>query len=80
MTRKTYAARGLLDWQMALNIGGAVLKIRFAGGAMGSNGVVPAKYSTDNEAIQKMIENTRHFKCGKIFIYSVDTKESDSKE
>lgn len=67
--RKTYAARGLLDWQMALNIGGAIIRICFSGGSMGSNGVIPAKYTTDNEAIQKMIEATPAFVCGKIFIY-----------
>ena len=74
MTQKTYAARGLLDWQMALNVAGAIIRICFSGGCMGTNGVIPAKYTTDNPAIQKMIEKTPAFKNGKIFIYS-QTKE-----
>lgn len=77
--RKTYAARGLLDWQMALNVGGAILKICFSGGSMGSNGVVPARYVTDNEAIQHLIEKTPQFKKGKIILLDCHplTKEND---
>lgn len=67
--KKTYAARGLLDWQMALNVGGAIIRIAFSGGTMGSNGVIPAKYTTDNIAIQRIIENTKEYKSGKIFVY-----------
>lgn len=67
---KTYGARGMLDWQMALNAGGAIIKICFSGGSMGPNGVIPAKYSTDNAAIQRMIEKTGYFRSGKIFIYN----------
>ena len=69
MKKKTYGARGLLDWQMALNVGGAILKIYFSGGSMGSNGLIPAKYTTENDAIQRMIEETPEYKCGKIFLY-----------
>lgn len=71
MTKKTYAARGLLDWQLALNVAGAIIRICFSGGSMGSNGVVPAKYTTDNEAIQRLIENTDHFRKGRIFVVAV---------
>ena len=65
---KTYCARGLLDWQMALNAGGAIIRIHFSGGHMGSMGVVPAKYSTDNPAIQALIERSQQFLSGKIYI------------
>ncbi|MCH5237758.1 MAG: hypothetical protein J1E95_08170 [Muribaculaceae bacterium] len=66
---KTYAVKGLIDWQMALNIGGATIKICFSGGRMGSNGVLPAKYTTDSPAIQDMIEKTDYFRQKRIFIY-----------
>lgn len=66
--KKTYAARGLLDWQLALNIGGAILRLHFSDGAMGTNGVLPAKYTTDNRAIQHIIEKSDHFKSGQIYI------------
>ena len=72
MKKKTYAARGLLEWQMALNVGGAILRICFSGGSMGSNGVLPAKYTTDNPAIQKVIEKSKHFISGKIFLLNGD--------
>ena len=67
---KTYAARGMLDWKMAINVDGAILRIFFSGGYMGSNGVMAAKYTTDNPAIQNIIEKTEHFKTGRIYIYS----------
>lgn len=35
---------------------------------MGTNGVLPAKYVTENEAIQKIIEDTPHFTSGRIFL------------
>lgn len=73
MTRKTYAARGLLDWQMALNVAGAILRICFSGGSMGANGVIPAKYTTENEAIQRIIESTQWFTSGKIYLQSVES-------
>lgn len=67
--KKTYAARGMLDWQMALNIKGAIVRICFSGGSMGSNGVVPAKYTTDNDVIQYLIEHTKEFKSGRIYVW-----------
>lgn len=75
--KKTYAARGLLDWQMALNVGGAIIKICFSGGSMGINGVIPAKYTTDNPVIQRIIEDTMQFKNGKILLYHVEYPEKD---
>lgn len=68
MTRKTYVARGLLDFRMALNIGVAIIRITFSGGSMGSNGVISARYVTDNEAIQHIIEKSDYFKSGKIYL------------
>ena len=65
---KSYAARGLIEWQMALNVCGAILRFKFTGGSMGSNGVIPAKYTTDNEAIQKLIENSDYFKSGRVYL------------
>lgn len=78
--KKTYAARGLLDWQMALNVGGAILRICFSGGSMGINGVIPARYTTDNEALQRIIENTPQFNSGRIFLLHEETVKKDSIE
>lgn len=78
MVRKTYAARGLLDWQMALNIGGAIIRICFSGGSMGTNGVIPAKYTTENPAIQRFVEDTAYYKNGRIFLLNETKIKADS--
>lgn len=78
MVRKTYAARGLLDWQMALNIGGAIIRICFSGGSMGTNGVIPAKYTTENPAIQRFVEDTTYYKNGRIFLLNETKIKADS--
>lgn len=58
---KTYIARGLLDYQATLNVGGAMIRICFSGGSMGTNGIISARYTTDNAALQKIIENSPYF-------------------
>ncbi|MCH5234904.1 MAG: hypothetical protein J1E16_06390 [Muribaculaceae bacterium] len=70
MTIKTYAARGLLDFRMALKVGGAVIRIVFSGGTMGSNGVVSAKYTTESPAIQEMIEKSPQFESKRVYLFS----------
>ena len=67
---KTYAVKGLIEWQLALNIGGAILKLKFTGGRMGTNGVLPAKFTTDSKALQQIIEKSDHFRKQKIFLYA----------
>lgn len=59
---KTYIAKGLLEYQMTINVGGAIIRICFSGGSMGSNGVISARYTTDNKAIQRLIEESRQYK------------------
>ena len=78
--RKTYAARGLLDFQMALTVGGAIIRLIFSGGAMGSNGVLSAKYSTDNHALQRIIEKSPQFTSGRIYLFSETVVESHPAE
>lgn len=65
---KTYIAKGLLEFQMVIPIGRAKIRICFSGGSMGSNGVLPARYTTDNPVIQKIIEDSEHMKKGRIAI------------
>lgn len=72
MKRKTYAARGLLDWQIALNVGGAIIRVCFSGGSMGSNGVIPAKYVTDSIVMQRVIEDSDYYKSGRIVLYHTE--------
>lgn len=77
---KTYAARGLLDYRMALNIGGAIIRIIFSGGTMGSNGLVPAKYTTDNPVIQKYVESSPQFKNKRIYLHHVRKEDRNGKD
>lgn len=71
---KTYGVRGLLEWDMALRAGEAVVRLHFGGGSMGTNGVVCAKYSTDNAALQRLIEGSVHFRTGRVYLHGSPVK------
>ena len=77
--KKIYAAKGLLEWQGVFRAGGVELRLLFTGGSMGSNGVIAAKYSTDNVAIQRIIESSEHYKNGKIVVYGNYPPEKHSR-
>lgn len=66
MKPKTYGIRGLLECHLSIPSGGAEIKIHFSGGSMGSNGILPARYTTRNPAIQYLIENSGEYKSGVI--------------
>lgn len=69
--RKTYGVRGLIEWKMALRVDSRTcVRVNFTGGSMGSNGVVPAKYTTDNPVVQHLIENSVHFRTRRIILCS----------
>lgn len=78
--RKTYGVRGLLEWKMTLRAGKARIKVAFTGGSMGGNGVVPAKYVTDNPAIQRLIEDSKHFRSGRVYLHGSPIKICDDHE
>ena len=75
--KKIYGARGMLDWQLALDVKGAIVRICFSGGSMGSNGVIPARYVTENEAIQKIIEESLPYKDGRIILLNETGNDKD---
>lgn len=66
MTRKTYGVSGLMDWTTNLRAGKATINVHFSGGALTAYGVTPATYSTSNPLFQMVIENSEHFKSGRI--------------
>lgn len=68
---KTYCVYGLLEWQYALPADGVKVRINFSGGYMGPTGVRPATYTTDNRAVQHLIERSKEFKTGKIALYRI---------
>lgn len=57
-----------MDWVAQLQTGRASVKVHFTGGAITAYGVTPAEYTTDNDFIQKVIENSAPFKDGRIQI------------
>ncbi len=64
--KKTYGVSGLIDWQAQIKAGKASLVVSFTGGGLTSYGVTPAQYTTENILYQKIIENSKEFKKGKI--------------
>lgn len=78
--RKTYGVRGLLEWKMTLRAGRARIKIAFTGGSMGGNGVIPAKYTTENAAIQRLIESSEYFRCDKVYLHGKPIPVGDESE
>lgn len=76
--KKIYYAKGMIEWQAAFKHNGIVLRLLFSGGCMGSNGIIPAKYTTDNRAIQRIIESSDYFKEQRII--AIEVPEEDESE
>lgn len=68
--KKTYIARGMLEWHLLLRAGNAMIPVAFTGGSMGANGIIGAKFTTDNPALQKMIEASEFYRKHRICILS----------
>ena len=66
--KKTYGVIGLMEWYPIFRCGKAQIKIPFTGGALTGYGVTPAEFTTENPMLQAIIENSEHFKVGKIFV------------
>lgn len=68
MEKITYTAPNLMDWVVQIKAGAATVKVHFIGGAITAYGVTPASYTTANPFIQKVIEQSTHFKEKRIQI------------
>ena len=66
--RKTYGVRGLMEWQARLQHGRTVLIVDFTGGTLSGYGVSPALHTTDNAAVQQIIEHSEPWRRKKIFL------------
>lgn len=66
MIRKTYGVSGLMDWTTQIKAGKGAVSVHFTGGALTAYGVTPATFSTANPFFQGVIENSEHFKSGRI--------------
>lgn len=66
--RKTYGVSGYMEWVALIECGKATVKVHFSGGSLTGYGVTPAEFTTQNPMTQAIIENSKEFKSGKIFI------------
>lgn len=74
---KIYGVRHLMEWQCVIVHNGAKFHFPFVDGASTGYGVTPARYRTDNPVLQQVIENSNHFKSGKIFLEKKIVLEQD---
>lgn len=68
MEKRTYGAPRLVDWVAQIKAGAATVRVHFTGGALTSYGVTPAEYTTASPFIQKVIEQSRYYKEGRIIL------------
>lgn len=66
-----------MDWVAQIKAGAATLKVHFTGGTLTVYGVTPAEYTTDNPFVQRVIEQSKYFKEGRItLLKSIEIKNS----
>lgn len=66
--RKTYGVSDYMEWVALIECGKATVKVHFSGGSLTGYGVTPAEFTTQNPMTQAIIENSKEFKSGKIFL------------
>lgn len=57
-----------MEWIALIECGKATVKVHFSGGSLTGYGVTPAEFTTQNPMTQAIIENSKDFKSGKIFL------------
>lgn len=77
---KTYAVRGLMDWQAQIKVGKAVVSVPFTGGTLTGYGVTPALFTTGNPFIMAVIENSPYYKQGRIELYRTAGEEAQPEQ
>lgn len=60
----------MIEWSILLNVAGRIMNIDFEGGLASGTGIRPASFTTRNEIVQFAIENSGHFKQGRIILVS----------
>lgn len=65
-TKKTYGVYNIIEWHAIIKAGKATVKVPFSGGAMTTQGVTPATFTTSNPVVQLAIERSPAFESGKI--------------
>lgn len=68
MKVKTYGVSELTEWQGKLKAGSIEVEVLFTGGTASPSGAQPAYYVTKDPITQFVIENSKEFKDGFIFL------------
>ncbi len=64
--KKKYGVFGLLEYHAVLPLGGGSVRVDFQHGSINTRGVEPATFTTENQIVQKLIEDSDKFKSGRI--------------
>ncbi len=75
--RITYGVSGMMEFQAIIKIGRSAMKVLFTDGSMNAMGTNPATYTTDSLMVQHAIENSDHFKRGRIHIVRTVSLDED---
>ena len=68
--KKKYGVFGLLEYHAVLPLGGGSVRIDFRHGSITTRGIEPATFTTDNQIVQQLIEESDKFKSGRIKLVS----------
>lgn len=83
MKQKVYGAYNMTEWEILLPVAGRIMKIPFSGGTISGTGVRPAAFTTQNEIIQFALENSLHFKSGRVQLINeieIEEPKAESEE
>lgn len=62
ITKKTYGIYGMVEHSILIGHAGSNVRIRFSDGRITVRGIEPCTFTTDNAAVQQLIEQTDKFK------------------
>ena len=62
ITKKTYGIYGMIEHSILIGHAGSNVRIRFSDGRITVRGIEPCTFTTDNEAVQQLIEQTDKLK------------------
>lgn len=65
-SKKVYGVYNLVEWYANIKAGKATVRVLFSGGAMTTQGVTPATFTTTDPIVQFTIEHSEQFRSGKI--------------
>ncbi|MDE7160587.1 MAG: hypothetical protein K2O24_07080 [Muribaculaceae bacterium] len=74
---KTYAIKGLMEFQALIPAGRSSIRIPFTGGSMSGYGVTPATFSTADPGLQHLIEASPDFRRGRITVLRCGSERPD---